>query len=254
MKKGIWLAMLLACGPVHAELTDATEIARRMLSVDTSQDSQKSASMLIRRGERKLLRRMEMFNRKYGEDERSLIRFVEPADVSNVKYLSWLYEDSQRDDDMWLYLPSENLIRRISGSGKKGVFMRSDFYNEDMEKKGLEDDSHALLRREEFSDVNCYVLEFTPKPEVETAYKRRVVWVNPDTWLPMKAAFYDRQNRLVKRAIYGGFKQVDGIWTITRTLMETPRRKSKTLMQIDNIRYNQGLADSLFEHRRLDRL
>ncbi|HAL86858.1 MAG TPA: outer membrane lipoprotein-sorting protein, partial [Deferribacteraceae bacterium] len=40
-----------------------------------------------------------------------------------------------REDDMWLYLPAESLVRRISGGGKKGAFMRSDFANEDIQKR-----------------------------------------------------------------------------------------------------------------------
>jgi hypothetical protein len=45
-------------------------------------------------------------------------------------------------------------VRRISGGGKKGSFMRNDFANEVIENREV-DDEHRLLRPEGFSGVNC---------------------------------------------------------------------------------------------------
>ena len=56
---------------------------------------------------------------------------------------------------MWVFLPAESLVRRISGGGRKGSFMRSDFANEDIEKREVDDDEHRLLRPEGFSSVDC---------------------------------------------------------------------------------------------------
>jgi len=42
----------------------------------------------------------------------------------------------------------------LSGGGKKGSFMRSDFANEDIEKREVDDDEHRLLRSEQFSGVD----------------------------------------------------------------------------------------------------
>ena len=38
---------------------------------------------------------------------------------------------------MWVYLPAESLVRRISGGGQKGAFMRSDMANEDIEDRAV---------------------------------------------------------------------------------------------------------------------
>ena len=115
--------------------------------------------MVINRKGKKLVRKMESCNKKYGPDERGLIKFIEPPDVRGIMYLTWSYEDVNRDDDMWTFLPAESLVRRISGGGKKCSFIRSDCANEDIEKKEVDDDEHKLLRSEKFSGVNCYVVE-----------------------------------------------------------------------------------------------
>jgi len=253
-----WLVMFvilsayLTC-PAHAEQLTGKDIAMKMDAVDTSLDSKRTAIMVINRKGQKLVRKMESCKKKYGPDERGLIKFIEPPDVRGIMYLTWSYEDVERDDDMWVFLPAESLVRRISGGGKKGSFMRSDFANEDIEKKEVDDDEHRLLRSEEFSGVDCYVVERVSKKQKDTNYSKRVVWVRKDTWLPMKVEYYNKRSKHFKTAIYGGFKEIKGIWTVTKIMAETPRKESKTLMQYDNVDYNIGLSDSIFEQSNLKR-
>lgn len=70
-----------------AELT-GREIALKMDAVDTSLDGKRTAVMVINRKEHKLVRKMESFTKKYGPDERMIIRFIEPPDVRGVMYLT----------------------------------------------------------------------------------------------------------------------------------------------------------------------
>ena len=248
----VLLLVYLMC-PAQAEQLTGRDIALKMDAVDTSQDSKRTAIMVINRKGQKLVRKMESCNKKYGQDERGLIRFIEPPDVRGIMYLTWSYEDVERDDDMWIFLPAESLVRRISGGGKKGSFMRSDFANEDIEKREVDDDEHGLLRSEEFSGVDCYMVERVSKKQKDTNYSKRVVWVRKDTWLPMKVEYYNKRGKHFKTAIYGGFKEIKGIWTVTKIMTETPRKGSKTLMQHDNVDYNIGLSDALFEQSNLKR-
>ena len=229
------------------------DIALKMDAVDTRQDGKRAVIMVIDRKGQKLIRKMESFTKKYGQDERGLIKFIEPPDVRGIMYLTWSYEDVERDDDMWIFLPAESLVRRISGGGKKGSFMKSDFANEDIEKREVDDDEHRLLKSEKFSGVDCYVVERIAQKQKDTNYSKRVVWVRKDTSLPMKVEFYNKRSKHFKTAIYGGFKEIKGIWTVTKVMAETPRKGSKTLMQYDNVDYNIGLSDALFEQSNLKR-
>jgi len=249
---GVFLIVLFSGSAMAAELT-GREIALKMDAVDTSSNSKRTAIMVINRKGKKLFRKMESFSKKFGPDDRMLIKFIEPPDVRGIMYLTWSYEDIERDDDMWVFLPAESLVRRISGGGKKGSFMRSDFANEDIEKREVDDDEHKLLRSEEFSGVDCYVVERVSKKQKDTNYSKRVVWVRKDTWLPMKVEYYNKRSKHFKTAIYGGFKEIKGIWTVTKIMAETPRKESKTLMQYDNVDYNIGLSDSIFEQSNLKR-
>ena len=251
---GLISIFLLYCPLVlqAAELT-GREIALKMDAVDTSQDGKRTSIMVINRKGQKLVRKMVSFSKKYDPDERRLIKFIEPPDVRGIMYLTWSYEDIKKDDDMWIFLPAESLVRRISGGGKKGSFMRSDFANEHIEKREVDDDKHMLLHSEEFSGVDCYVLERIAKKQKDTNYSKRIVWVRKDTWLPMKTEYYNKRNKHFKTAIYGGFKEIKGIWTFTKMMTEAPGKKSKTMMQYDRVDYNIGLSDAIFEQSNLKR-
>ena len=239
------------------------DIMLKVEAVDNFQDRTMTGVMTVERGREKLVRKMEMFSKKYGArkengvlaDERSLIRFLEPADARGTMYLTWSWDDPAREDDMWMYMPAESLVRRISGSGKKGAFMRSDLANEDIQKRSLDADTHTLLRSEFLNGADCWVVESVPRPELEedTNYSRRVIFVRKDISLPARVEYYDKRGRLLKIATNGGFQQIDGIWTITKSLYETPDRGTRTLMDRAETAHNQGLDDSLFQQSNLKR-
>jgi len=246
------LVLLLSVTGYSSELT-GRDIMQKMDDTDTSLTMKIDTTMVIKRGKQQLVRVMKSFRKKYGDDEKSLIIFDKPADVRDTMYLTWTYEDINREDDMWMYLPAEALVRRISSGGKKGSFMRSDFANEDIQKREVDDDVHKYLGRKDFSGINCYVVENTPVKKKDTNYSKRVTWVHPDLFLPVRMEYYDKRGKILKTATYGGYVTVAGINTFTKTIMETPRSRTQTFMERKNIRYNENIADTTFEQSNLKR-
>ena len=122
----ITLILLLLAPPLFAAEADqpsGRDIMLKVEAADNFQDRALTGTMTVERGREKLVRRMEMFSKKYGEkkengvpgDERSLIRFLDPADARGTMSLTWSWDDPAREDDMWTYMPAESLTRRISG-------------------------------------------------------------------------------------------------------------------------------------------
>lgn len=249
------ICIAIAAQATNAYALTGRDVAVKMDEVNSSQDGTRKATMVIERGGQKLVRKLEMSNKKYGVDERSLIRFEEPADVRDTLYLSWVYDDTQKDDDLWVYFPSENLVRRISGGGKKGSFMRSDFANEDIEQRAVDDDTHTLIEESTLNDRPVHVIESTPIPikAKDSNYAKRKLWVDAEYWLPVKIEYYDKRGRVLKVMTQGGIENINTIWTATKLIMETPRKKSRTLMQYFDVRYDVGLEDNVFEQSSLKR-
>ena len=95
--------------------------------------------------------------------------------------------------------------------------MRSDLSNEDIQNLDDVDEYDYLLQGEENVDgIDCYVLERTPKKGKETQYSRQVQWVRKDTLLRLRADYYDKKDRLVKKLFFSRQEKIDGIWTVTQ--------------------------------------
>ena len=143
-------------------------------------------------------------------------------------------------------LPAESLVRRISGGSKKGSFMRSDYANEDISRREVDKDTYTLLPDEALSGVDCHVLEAKAVFPEKTNYSKRIIWIRKDIWLPAKIDFYDQGGNRCKELVFGGYKEIQGIWTATRQRMRTEGSDSETIMEIREVTYNTPIAEDIF--------
>ncbi|MEA2031078.1 MAG: outer membrane lipoprotein-sorting protein [candidate division Zixibacteria bacterium] len=176
--------------------------------------------------------------------EKRLIRFNAPADVKGVGFLIL------EDDLMYLYMPAFAKIRRIASHVKNENFMGTDFTYDDMSQSDYVKNYTPVLKNE--TDQH-YVLELTPKPESEIDYSKLVMWANKQTMLPDTVEFYDRSNRLLKTMIQTETEQIDGYWTPQHIEMTDVQDQHKTIMELVNVKHNQGIPDKEFTQRYLKR-
>ena len=182
--------------------------------------------------------------------------FLEPADVKDTGFLSWNYDDPDKDDDQWLYLPALKKVRRISSSKKAESFMGTDFTYSDMGDLEVDDYTYTHLEPEVIDGVECYHLERMPKDKQvmkETGYGRTEMWIWPDNWMLVKAKFYDTKLKFLKEFTASDIEQIDGIWTATTMTMENAQKKHTTIFTFSKIAYNTTLDDEIFSQRRITR-
>ncbi|MCD6162959.1 MAG: outer membrane lipoprotein-sorting protein [candidate division Zixibacteria bacterium] len=176
--------------------------------------------------------------------EKRLIRFNAPADVKGVGFLVL------EDDLMYLYMPAFAKIRRIASHVKNENFMGTDFTYDDMAQNDYVKNYTPVLREE--TDQH-YILELTPKPESEIDYSKLVMWANKQTMLPDKVEFYDRSDRLLKIMNQTDTEKLDGYWTPKHIEMENVQDEHKTIMEMTDIKHDQGIPDKKFTQRYLKR-
>lgn len=236
-----------------ASALTARDVALMVDAVDTSKTAEFSMTMHITRNNQKLVRVMSMKNKKDDIGEKQYIHFQEPSDVRDTSYVIWTYKDVSKDDDMWIYLPANGMVRRISGGGKKGAFMRSDYANEDISSREVDLDMYSNLREEELSGVACYVIEATPKEPEKTNFSKRILWIRKDIMLPAKIDYYDFNNVHYKELVFGGFKEIQSIWTATRQRMRSLLQNSETIIEVKETRYNAPISNDTFQWQNLKR-
>ena len=230
----------------------AREIMTRVYDHADGEDRRSVLTMtLTNRQGRQRVRIMESFSKDYGRDRKSVMIFLEPADVKGTMYLSWEYETPDREDDKWLYMPAMRRDRRISGASRNEYFMGSDFTYDDMGRRHPEKDEQRLLGEEEVKGFDCWKIDCIPVDPSET-YTRRIAWVAKDSYLVIKAEYYDKDG-LLKIFEALDVHEQDGFWAIYVYEMNNVVTDHKTEMRINSLRYNTGLDDALFTVATLQR-
>lgn len=243
----IMLIIVSTLGLNKAMAQTGQEIAEKVYNRSSPENGESDMTMtLINSKGKERQRFLHQYFKDYGDIEKSTMFFKSPADVKNTSFMNYSYDDD-RDDDQWLYLPALKKVKRISGGSKDDYFMGSDFTYEDMEKRSPNKDNHILLKTETLEGETCYVVESTPKEEGQ--YSKRVAWVIKDKWIPLKIEFYDEDEDLLKVLSITKYEELQGYWIVTTQLMENVQREHKTVIDLTNIKIENGIGDSYFTQR-----
>ncbi len=253
---GLLSAALLSLVPAFAaknNLTAEKIIAKsRLAFYYAGKDMKAKVFMeLINKEGRKRIRDLIMLrkNEQKGGNQKYFMYFYKPADVRGITFMVYKYPN--RDDDRWLFIPAINLVKRIAANDKYSSFVGSDFTYEDISGRKPTEDTHTLLRQEKLNGKECYVIESIPKKT--SVYTKRISWIDEKTYLPLKEEFYDKQNELYRVFEALEIKNIDGFPTVTKRLMRNVKTGHRTVVTLQDVRYNLGIKDSLFSERYLRR-
>ncbi len=198
------------------------------------------------------IRKIKQFIRDFGKVEKKIMFFTSPADVKNTSFMNWSYNDENKDDDQWIYLPALKKVKRISSDSKSDYFMGSDFTYDDLGDRKPSADNHKILREEKLNGEDCYVVESIPKDE-DYIYSKTITWVIKDKWIGLKKEFYDEDGELLKILNVMDYKNIKGFWIITHTEMKNVQKNHKTVMELNNVKINTGIPNSKFTERMMTR-
>jgi len=230
-------ALLAAAGAAAADL-DAREIIARVDENALWQSARSRSRMIIRQGNRELVK--EMISWTDGEGN-GLVEFINPAD-RGTKYL-------KMGGDLWMYFPDADDLVRISGHMLRQGFMGSDFSYEDAIENVqlLEKYEVELTGREPCGEAECYVLEAEAKPGAQVAYARRRIWVDVELFVARKEELYAAGGRLLKVARADEIVQIAGRRVATRLTMEDVlRRNSSTTMIVEELELDVEIPEGMF--------
>ncbi|WP_028896253.1 outer membrane lipoprotein-sorting protein [Prevotella sp. HUN102] len=208
---------------------------------------------LIQKSGHKRMRKLESWAMDVGKDTKKIMFFTYPGDVKGTGFLTWDYDNSVKVDDKWLYLPAMKKTRRISGkSSKTDYFMGSDFTYNDMSTRSVDEEQHKLLREETLGGHKCWVVQSVPNDKDEI-YARRVTWIRQDCLMAVKGEYYDKLNKLHRRLTISNIEKVQGFWTMHLMQMENVQTGHKTVIRMDNQRFNVKVSPNLFTVSKLEK-
>ena len=261
------LALTTLCAHTAvAELdtSDPRAIMRAVQDQETGDKSQSRLTMsIIDSKNRKRERSLKSFAMDFKEGTKQVMYFESPEDIRGTGLLSYDYDDGNKDDDQWLYLPSLRKSTRISSGERSGSFMGTDLSYADMTQSDPEHYTYTLKKASTKVKVDgkpeeCWLIKSVPKTEKareETGYTQSYVWVSKEKMMPVQIRASIRKGKKTKYIQFSAIKQIDGFWTAHTIIARTVRGKkveSTTVLQFSDMSYNNASVTSdLFTQGRL---
>ncbi len=258
-----WLAaipfLLPYWSPLHAAAPEARAIMEGVYRQDTSRDTRWQASMEVYDRKGTVRRKKFQFYKMGGlGNSRTLIRFQDPAEVRGVGLLSineaGTAEKRGAGDRQWMYTPAIQRVRRIAAQERRQRFLGTDFTNEDMGERVLDDFQYKLLQERELIDGRpAHKIEARPITPDRSQYAYLYLWVPHDIPYATIVEMYDRQGQLLRVLRASQLEQLSGIWVARRLEMRSPVENTRTVLQVQEVRFNTGLKADLFTQQSLER-
>ena len=258
----IGVAGLLISTSIVAEALTAQQIMQKVYDREDGNHAIMEMEMLLvdKQGEQRT-RSVKSYRRDAGangKDTESIMFFLAPADVKDTGFLTYDYDDVNKDDVEWLYLPALKKTKRIASSDKSSSFMGTDFTYADMTKRNIANYTYTLLKEDQVNSDKVWVIESVPsndKEKEETGYSKSVLFVRQDNFVPVRGVSWLEKGEKLKYMEVKKLEQVDGIWVSTEVTMTTKKDKEtlhQTVMKSRNIQFNQPQPDEVFSTRKLE--
>lgn len=184
---------------------------------------------------------------KDGGEQKFYVYFKKPSDVRKMVFM--VHKHIDKDDDRWMYLAKLDLVKRIAGSDKRTSFVGSNFFYEDVSGRGVAEDRHELV---EETDKE-YVLKNIPKNPAEVEFASYTVWIDKQSFLPVKAEYFDRADRKYRMVEALETEIVQGFPTVVKSRVKDLLTGGETVSEFKNVKYNIGLKEKIFTERYLRR-
>jgi outer membrane lipoprotein-sorting protein len=240
---------LLLTASVQAD--EATDIMKKshLAYYYAADDGQADVTMTIldRRGKERtkefVMLRLDIED---GGKQKYYTYFKKPSDISRLTFMVHKVPDG--NDLRWIYVPSVDLIKPISGDDKNSSFVGSHFSYEDVSGRHWTEDKHTKLADSTINDAPVFVIESIPI-EPQKGFARKLSFLDKTTFLPLVERYYDKKDKLLRVFRAEKIEEIDGVMTLSIRSMENVRKGGKTTIAFNSIKYNVGMDESLFTER-----
>jgi len=244
----------------RADDAKAREIMTKVEERDDGDNRTTSMEMvLIDKHGKERVRRIRTHRKDRGADTLKLMFFLHPPDVKNAGFMTHDYDDPDRDDDQWLYLPALKKTKRIASTDKSKSFMGSDFAYADMTSRDLEDYDFKIVKTQAVNGAATWIVEALPRNEdaiEETGYTRSFLFVRQDNYVVVRAVHYVKEGNRLRYMDVKTLEFIDEIWVPTEIHMTTKKGNialHKTILRHRDVKFGQDLDESFFTVRRLEK-
>jgi outer membrane lipoprotein-sorting protein len=185
--------------------------------------------------------------------KRSFIRILAPPKDAGMAFL-------KLHPNLWNFIPRVERTIRIPPSMMLQSWMGSDFTNDDLvrESSQLDDYDHLLLGIDPAPDSEesgrAYVIEYRPHEDAPVVWGKIVTWVDAERHAPLRQDFYDEGGEKLRVIRFAEIREVQGRHYPHRwSLVPLDKDGHETLIEIEEIRFDEDFDERIFNKRNLTR-
>ncbi len=150
---------------------------------------------------------------------------------------------------IYMYNPKINTVIKLGASMLSQNWLGSDLSNDQLLYQGsiIKDYLYNLKGTQTLQNRKCWVVELVPKPDVDIAWGKVLMWIDQKDYLILKIQYFDQDGYLTKTQIASDIKKLYGRTVPTKYTVfseDTPGRK--TVLIIKDIKYNVAIPQSFF--------
>jgi outer membrane lipoprotein-sorting protein len=237
-------ASLIAVAAVALRGQSALEIAQKVQDRTRSQSEHYMGTLQVTDSNKKISEKRWTFDRigTHG-NSKAILRFTAPPEIKGVALLIVNHPD--RASDQWMWTPALERDRRIALQDRSARFFGTDFSFEDLEERDVDQFDYKLLGEETYEGTACWKLESRPKQKKASQYTASDLWIRKDNYVILRIDHY-KKDKITRRIDYKDIEKIQDIWTPKTLDVSDIARKSRTVMRVDNLRYNAPIQDSEF--------
>jgi hypothetical protein len=203
---------------------------------------------------------LEVGEKKWGadkKDSRAISLVLQPVTDKGIGMLTYEYADSDRENDVLLYLPALEKVRRVvsGGDGNEdgGSFFGTEFFVDDTQLKKVDDYTYTLIGEDVQDGRPVWVIESTPteKRARKTQYGKARLWVDKERKLILREDIYNRAGKMYRQRLNKDFALIDNVWIARQQTMNNLSTNRITLIQNLSAAYNKDVPDELMSERSL---
>lgn len=185
----------------------------------------------------------------YGRGEQEMaMEYLQPERDKGTRML-------KIGEELWIYMPRSERVQKISGHMLRQGMMGSDMSYEDMMNAAdFEDFYTATVVGEETMDGRpSWKIEALAK-DASVSYPRRLIWVDQEWLVPTRQELYALSGMQLKTWTMGDVRRIGERWVpMHMEVTDALRQGSKTVIQLDEVKFGVELEGEVFSRRWLER-
>lgn len=190
-----------------------------------------------------------LFAKREGDLLRTMLKLTGPADLNGAAYLM---REGKGNDEMYVFLPALNRVRRITGGGSGGSLFGTDLSYADIKQlhNAFASSAPAIEGGDKIDGRPVKILGVSPSTAAGSRYSRIRAWVDEASCVALRVDFMEGKELRKQLTVPSASLAKSGsYWYAAEAQMKDLKEGSHTLLKITGVKSGEDVANRYFDPR-----